>query len=367
MPSAITTNGQAKTYDEICAIIRSLKSVKGLRLRIGAAFWGEEFAADSEKLKYMGTVNRWNDPSTKQTLMVLWEGYTQCQRAPIDKMQKTESGTELDLELLPYEDGVYPSLQEEEATVRPHRQPPEDAPTTLDVDGQCWTRRCSTYVDKDSRSEERFKPSLNSGGNKLESIEELFNFFLPEQWLADILKYTNPKLDNRDSISAKLTEGELLRFFGYMLSLSIHKGVPLDKMWSKTSIPNSTAPPPMMGRHGMSQNRFFKIRSVFTCGPTDDASFADNEWCFVENILNSFNSSMQDKVIPGWLLAPDESMSAWRGKVGRNNFTKIPKLMFVRRKPEPLGAEFKNIGDALSGLILRMEITKGKAEATAIS
>ncbi|KAL1511603.1 hypothetical protein AB1Y20_006397 [Prymnesium parvum] len=85
-----------QTYDEICAIIRSLKSVKGLRLPIGAAFWGEEFAADSEKLKYMGTVNRWNDPSTKQTLMVLWEGYTQCQRAPIDKMQKTESGTDLD-------------------------------------------------------------------------------------------------------------------------------------------------------------------------------------------------------------------------------------------------------------------------------
>ena len=36
--------------------------------------------------------------------------------------------------------------------------------------------------------------------------------------------------------------------------------------------------------------------------------------------------------------------------------------MFVKRKPEPLGAEMKNIGDALSGLMLKLEITKGKAE-----
>ena len=36
--------------------------------------------------------------------------------------------------------------------------------------------------------------------------------------------------------------------------------------------------------------------------------------------------------------------------------------MYVQRKPEPLGVEFKNIGDAQSGLILFQEITKGKAE-----
>ena len=35
--------------------------------------------------------------------------------------------------------------------------------------------------------------------------------------------------------------------------------------------------------------------------------------------------------------------------------------MYVQRKPEPLGTEFKNIGDALSGMMLFLEITKGKA------
>ena len=36
--------------------------------------------------------------------------------------------------------------------------------------------------------------------------------------------------------------------------------------------------------------------------------------------------------------------------------------MYVKRKPEPLGVEFKTIGDAQSGVLLNMEITKGKAE-----
>ena len=36
--------------------------------------------------------------------------------------------------------------------------------------------------------------------------------------------------------------------------------------------------------------------------------------------------------------------------------------MFVKRKPEPLGVEFKTIGCALSGVLLNIEITKGKAD-----
>ena len=55
-------------------------------------------------------------------------------------------------------------------------------------------------------------------------------------------------------------------------------------------------------------------------------------------------------------------MFAWRGKVGKKDRKKCPHRMFVRRKPEPLGVEMKNIGCALSGLILFMEIVKGKAE-----
>lgn len=39
-----------------------------------------------------------------------------------------------------------------------------------------------------------------------------------------------------------------------------------------------------------------------------------------------------------------------------------PHRMFVRRKPEPLGTEMKTLGDAQSGLLLKLEIVRGKAE-----
>ena len=38
----------------------------------------------------------------------------------------------------------------------------------------------------------------------------------------------------------------------------------------------------------------------------------------------------------------------------------LPNLSYVKRKPEPLGTEFKNIVDGLIGVMLWMEIQEGK-------
>ena len=59
------------------------------------------------------------------------------------------------------------------------------------------------------------KPALIKGDADLSDLTALFLSFLQPAWIADILKYTNPYLDDCDAIHAKLTEGELLRFFGY--------------------------------------------------------------------------------------------------------------------------------------------------------
>lgn len=79
-------------------------------------------------------------------------------------------------------------------------------------------------------------------------------------------------------------------------------------------------------------------------------------------LCEAFNAHMQLKVNAGWLLACDESMIAWRGKQGLRDPSKCPHRSFVRRKPEPVGVELKNIGDAISGLILNQEMVEGKAE-----
>ena len=226
-----------------------------------------------------------------------------------------------------------------------------------------WTRRPPTYVKEDARpTGQRYKPKINAGGLHLPSMMSIFLVLLPPKWVDDILKYTNAHFDDSDAVNKKLDKGELLRFMGYMILLTLQDYLPLDKMWAKQSPAGTSAPPPQFGRFGMSQNRFFTIKSRLRFGPEDNDSLEANEWCFVEGLVDAFNEHTKEVIIPGWLLATDESMFAWRGKVGKRDRMKCPHRMFVRRKPEPLGVELKNTADALMGVILFMEIVKGKAE-----
>ena len=165
----------------------------------------------------------------------------------------------------------------------------------------------------------------------------------------------------------KIDKGEWLRFWGYVLSISLNTGTPVEKMWSDQPIPESVLPPPRMGRHGMPKNRFKAIRAAMRFGPSDDASFDLDEWCFVQPMVDAFNTHMAEIINPrDWLLCCDESMCAWRGKQGKRDHTKIPKLSWVPRKPEPLGCELKTAGCALSGALLFIEICKGKETHSAL-
>ena len=58
-----------------------------------------------------------------------------------------------------------------------------------------------------------------------------------------------------------------------MISLSVHSGIALDKMWSREALPDSSVPPPAMGRWGISLKRFQKLRQVLSFGPEDEESF----------------------------------------------------------------------------------------------
>ena len=372
-------------FDEIIAILKSKKNPRGIKVAVSALLWGEDYYAscdDSEKV-VQGEIDRWQGPD-KAVLMIRWTGYSRCQAAPLSTLRRAANGELLNFVLIPGPNGALPTRDIEPAAPPPPppRENPSPAglaaapqPATDELRGGIevgtsfwsgmmkWKRLVPEGIRVDSRGEKpRYKPKLNSGGKTLNTIEALFYHLLPEKWIDLVLTYTNPLLDGRDEINKKLTKGEFLRFMGYCISLSIHSGIPLHKMWSKTPLPDSTAPPPAMGRFGISQNRFDKVRSVFRCGPSDDASFDANDWCFCEGLVDAFNDHNQHAVIAGWLLGADESISAWRGKVGKRNPKKCPHRMFVKRKPEPLGVEFKNIGDALSGIMLFMEITKGKAE-----
>ena len=72
-----------------------------------------------------------------------------------------------------------------------------------------------------------------------------------------------------------------------------------------------------------------------------------------------YNKHMAEVFEPGWLVGPNESMSAFRGAEGHKP-NEIPHAQFVERKPEPLGCELEEIADAATGAIFCLEINEGK-------
>lgn len=121
---------------------------------------------------------------------------------------------------------------------------------------------------------------------ELKDIKSLFYYLYPDEWFELQLKYTvNCRLQGHDKLNAKLDKGELIRFWGYCLAVSVHTGTPLEKMWSEVLSPESVLPPPNLGRHGMCHNRFKKIRSVLSFGPSDEATLRQDPWAFVRCLV----------------------------------------------------------------------------------
>ena len=208
--------------------------------------------------------------------MVKWEGWDRCSATPIaGLLAKDERSQPLEVRLEAYEDGrAAPVLrQAQQAAAAPRRggraapggndAADDDDDDAVDGDGeaaeadnaavevtcheQVWRKADPTSVRVDARTKPRTKPSLNKGDLSLKTIDQMFYYLMPEDWINIQLKYTNPKLQGTDATNAKLTKGTLIQWWGYSLALSLNPGVPLEKMWSTTPTPESILPPPRMG------------------------------------------------------------------------------------------------------------------------
>ena len=356
--------------------------MKNVRLRVKSAFFGKEWAAGQNQDTFSGVISSWKTKGT--ALMVKWEGWERNRQCALDTLDTDEDGDSLELELLPYDDGRpaptlvaaeeqsdedqasfdddhdFDMLEDEEEVELTVQQPMKP----LGIKELTWVKKQPEGVRDDVRNEARYKPSLNAA-YPLKDIVALFHFLYPTAWIDTQINHTNPKLQGHDALNAKLTKGELLQFWGYGLALSLHTGIAIDKMWSTEPLPDSILPPPSMGRHGMTLSRFKKIRSVLAFGPSDEASLRRDAWAFVRPLVDAYNDCREHGISPGWALTADETMFAWRGQVGLYDVTKCPHRSWVPRKPEPLGVELKTAGDALCGVMLRMEICEGKVPMAA--
>ena len=114
-------------------------------------------------------------------------------------------------------------------------------------------------------------------------------------------------------------------------------------------------PPPNFGRF-MSRDKFDRWLRYISEGP-EDASNSD-PWREVRWLVKGHNKNRKATVVPSWLVVVDETIWAWTGQG-------MPHLSFVKRKPEPLGAEVKNLCDGVSGVMLHLEIQEGKTRMAA--
>mmetsp|Transcript_36254 Transcript_36254/g.88209 ORF Transcript_36254/g.88209 Transcript_36254/m.88209 type:complete len:359 (+) Transcript_36254:480-1556(+) len=351
-----------QSFEEIVSILKSLRSVKGVVIEVKSEIFGVELAKSSgcPHPTYEGVIQSWKKRG--EELYIKWPGYAQNKSVALSALENDSCGASLELRLKNYEDGSPPPV----LYVAPAARQGEDGPGDLegeeaggsgehgggrgnfDTDepndtaqlqvqqdedeheahqgagadrvevlqqvedgGQVWRLRDPKYVKEDRRTEPRTKPFLNKGDLSLTSIADMFVYLTPDDWWDIQLRHTNPKLLGSDAINAKLTVGELKRWWGYALALSLNPGVPLERAWSLTPSPCSILPPMNMGRHGMSMNRWKKIRAVISFGPSDELALRADNWAFVRPLVDSFNQCRVEKFSPGWLIGVDELMSAW--------------------------------------------------------
>jgi hypothetical protein len=114
-------------------------------------------------------------------------------------------------------------------------------------------------------------------------------------------------------------------------------------------------PPPNFGRI-LSSDKFDRWKRYLSEGPAD--ARASDPWREVRWLVDGYNANRKATVTASWLVVVDETMWAWTGQG-------MPHLSFVKRKPEPLGAEVKNLCDGLSGVMLYLELQEGKTRMAA--
>lgn len=70
--------------------------MKNVVVRVKAEAFGMQWAAQhSTQQKYMGVIEKWQDPDEKTKLLVLWEGSSRRQTTELDSLKTDTQGNDL--------------------------------------------------------------------------------------------------------------------------------------------------------------------------------------------------------------------------------------------------------------------------------
>jgi hypothetical protein len=109
----------------------------------------------------------------------------------------------------------------------------------------------------------------------------------------------------------------------------------------------------------MTYARFSDIfEAVAYCKSPNNEVPVTGSWRMMDKLFADFNAARRDRFTAGLILVLDEIMSAWRPQTTSTGG--LPNVSFIPRKPENLGTEFKTVCCGITGVMLFVEVQKGK-------
>lgn len=113
----------------------------------------------------------------------------------------------------------------------------------------------------------------------------------------------------------------------------------------------------------MSQRRFQEIAPLFnfafsisTRAHTTSSNY--DPYYPIIQLIEDFNKNRKNTVAASFRKVLDELMSTFKPRTTKTGG--LPNILFILRKPEPLGTEFKCVTCASTGIMLYLEVQRGK-------
>lgn len=161
------------------------------------------------------------------------------------------------------------------------------------------------------------------------------------------------------------TEEEWRKFQGLciVISLGMYKGVNGFRRTNPEHEQCCFPAPDYGGVYGMTERRFtFLKKHAWRCyGGVDDRK---DPWWRIRPAIDGFNASRKREIATSKHLVLDETMCGWRPRADK--FGGLPFIMYVPRKPEPHGVEWKTVCDGHSKVMLHMELQEGAERMKAL-
>jgi hypothetical protein len=225
----------------------------------------------------------------------------------------------------------------------------------LETGEQVWSRPPKLLWSKN-----KYTSQVNI--NETKTALQYYMLFQSPESLETEVRCTNQNLRMRPSESAaslSLTVPELLRKRGIRLSMILEplRGGSVADYWNTAVVGGTFQQPRNFGkRMGMSKHRFEVLESCMQFCEID----VTDRWWPIRKAIERFNEHMKLIFCPGKWIVIDESGFWWLGKDGQWHHEGMPHVTKIIRKPRSVMAELKSLCDALTGIMIALELQEGK-------